>query len=115
MLVLKSTQEIFYQSWEYVQTVTTAGIFNMPPKLVKDGDPEIDDIVIWEQIFYEPGLVGIYAAWSPYANCYIISYDLFQGTSAGMEFITGKDATEIVVEKAKKLGIDIQVESKQIN
>jgi hypothetical protein len=33
----------------------------------------IDDVVIWECLFEQSGLSGIYAAWAPYEELYIVT------------------------------------------
>ena len=45
----------------------------------------VEDIECWQEIYYQPGNIGLYAAWSPYVECYIIVHNLFLNSSAGIE------------------------------
>ena len=68
---------------------------------------EIEDVKIWEQIYYKGGHVGIYAAWDPYAEFYMVVYNLFIDVSGGIKTFYGPTARSQVEEHAKKLGIDL--------
>lgn len=72
-----------------------------------DKDISIEDVKVWEQIYFHKGTVGIYAAWDPYADFYIIVYNLFLGNELSIEEFKGLDAENQVFSKAKDLGIDL--------
>jgi len=54
--------------------------------------PGISDIDNWEQIYIQSGNIGVYAAWSPYVELYIIVHDLFVSTDYGVEVFSSSDS-----------------------
>jgi hypothetical protein len=74
--------------------------------------PTIDDIDIWEELHFEEGNLGVYAAWHPHTEFYIITYNLFMGMQKGIEKFFGPDAVDQVINRCKDLGVTL--ESKQI-
>ena len=82
----------------------------LPPRSEWDHSKilKIDDVVIWEQLHYEPGNVGIYASWDPYAEFYMIVFNLFVDFDLGIETFFGKGANRKVVDRAKELGIELE-------
>jgi len=77
--------------------------------------PSFSDIDTWEQIYYQPGNVGIYAAWSPYVELFIITHDLFLDQLAGIEIFSGGDASENAKNRAKQLGIIVPTNTVWVN
>lgn len=84
----------------------------LPPRLDWDYSKEIKlkDVELWDEIYRQPGNIGIYVAWSPYAEFYMIVYELFLGTGYDLETFYGKGAAENVFKKAKSLGIILEVQ-----
>lgn len=70
-------------------------------------NPRIDDVNLWEELYYVPATVGIYAAYDPYIEYYIIVYNLFIDQDAGLEEFYGPGANKKIWEKAKVLGIEL--------
>ena len=66
--IFKDLGEVFEQSWMDSDKI------GMPPKTDWDYSRQlqIEDIDIWEVIYEQGGGVGVYAAWSPYAEFYMI-------------------------------------------
>jgi len=67
---------------------------------------KIEDVRIWEKIYYDPGIIGIYAAWDPYAEFYIITHP----SHPKLKFIQafyGKDAQFFLEEEVKKYGVQL--------
>jgi hypothetical protein len=62
MPVFKTTQEILKYPW---QDNTKSLNLRKPADWHKHRELTIDDVVLWEEIYYQPGNIGIYAAWSP--------------------------------------------------
>ena len=72
----------------------------------------IDDVELWEQLYYEPGNIGIYAACYPYAECYLIVYNLFMNKHhLGIQQFYGAGAADSVRTKAIEFGIILPVDS----
>jgi hypothetical protein len=101
----KLTKEILNLYWD-----------NSPPKSITPPITEdwhnqreitIEDVSIWEQIYRQPGNFGIYAAYTPYAEFYIVVYELFLNTPQGIVTYRGTDAPSMVYNKALEMGIDL--------
>jgi len=101
MSVFKTTEDIFKFPWNYENYDPVT----FPPDFIEwdyNSTLTISQVSAWEQIYYEPGNFGIYAAWNPYAEYYIIVYDLFP---AATEEYYGYDSQHKVKQRAQELGI----------
>ena len=108
--IFKTTQEILNNPWqEYIEDPMVPNI--VPQKLEWHDirNMNIDDVEIWEQIYYRPGDIGIYAAWNPFGELYMITYNLYLETDFGIETFYGPDAASEVKDKAKQLGINLEI------
>jgi len=103
-MIFKSTYEIINDPW---QQKTDEVVSKVPPAWPNEKDISIQDVIVWEQIYHQPGNIGIYVAWSPYAEFYLVAYDLFTKTSAGLETFIGPDAVVQVQKIASKLNITL--------
>jgi hypothetical protein len=110
MPVFKKTDEILNYPWAKEELVIGSNPALLPPRLEWDysRDLNFSDINLWEQIYYQMGNIGIYAAWDPYAEFYIIVYNLFSNSELGVEKYYGPGASKKVLEKASKLGIQLE-------
>lgn len=108
MALYKSTNEIFSNPWD--TSIKVAAHANNPISVPWGSSslPSIDDIDLWEQIFYSPGSIGIYAAHNPMCEFYIITHDLYLSKTS-VETYYGNGAADDVYERTKDLGIDIQL------
>lgn len=82
--------------------------FNSTPpsdKWLFDSLPQINDIHIWEEIYYDPGVIGIYAAWDPYCEFYIIDYPFIKDTDKRFQLFHGFEASGKIQEIVKSYGI----------
>jgi hypothetical protein len=87
----------------------------LPPtkKWTYDRDMVIEDVDIWEIIYEASGGVGIYAAWTPYAEFYMFttgwkSLKDDQLTNDRMiETYYGRGAQQQVMQRAKELKIPL--------
>lgn len=70
---------------------------------------DINKIKIWEQLYHDPGNVGLFASWSPYIECYILVYYPFLETKNGIIVYYGKDACYDVSAVMKELSINFEV------
>lgn len=102
-MLFKTTQEILNNPWDCQQRETTV---HLPPKILWDREKEvtIDDVELWEQIYYQPGNVGIYAAWTPFVELYIFVYDLFAAEKRTIEVY---NSSAEVFKKAQRIGVDL--------
>ena len=101
----------------------------LPPKKPWTYDKEmtIEDVDIWEVLFEHTGGIGVYAAWCPYAEFYLIttgidkrygpryeSYDNLGPVGAPYwdrtwEVFYGKGAQQKVLKKCREMGIKLNV------
>jgi hypothetical protein len=106
MPILKSTREILDNPWdECLQNAIIPQ--NVPPQCYEL--LTFDEIEVWEQIYFDGGNIGIYGAWKPYAEFYIITYNLFMKIPAGIEIYQGVDAGSKIWKKASELGIVLPI------
>ena len=76
---------------------------------------KIEDINIWEVIYEQSGGIGIYAAWDPYAEFYMIRVGWFlEEQGYGAEFYYGPGAMDKMMIRAKELGITISTHKEWI-
>lgn len=108
MPFFKTTQNILIDNGEYFDpNWMDSNKLVLPPKIDWDYQKEmkIEDVDIWELIS-ENGSVGVYAAWSPYAEFYLIKppwWVLEKGH--GLETYYGKGALKQVKKRMKDLGL----------
>lgn len=67
----------------------------------------IDDIRLWEEIHNEPGNISVYAAWDPYAEFYMLVYNLYAAEEWGRQCFYGPNAAIEVQEELKKFNISL--------
>jgi len=105
MTTLRTTDDILKKPWNY----SSQGPAQDEPQAHWHylRQPAIEEIKIWEEIFYQPGNFGIYGAWEPYAEFYIIVYDLFIDDISTVETFYGVNASKELKNRTNKLGIDL--------
>jgi len=105
MYIFKTTTDILQNKWP---TDSNFKVDDLPKKYhwLNEEHPTVDDIDIWEQVYSQPGNVGIYAAWSPFVEVYLIVYPQLLDTDYGIETYY---SVEEVLEKAKELNINLPV------
>lgn len=111
MPIFKSNKNIFVDNGEYFESKWMAqDTIYWPPTKPWSYERElnIDDIDLWE-VIYE-GNFGIYAAYSPEAEFYMI-FPFYWMASKGFKIETfyGKDASIRTWKRAKELDIDLSV------
>jgi hypothetical protein len=99
-----ATLEYFDENWSNYPTLM------LPEKKTWDYSREltIQDVDIWEVIFEQNKGIGVYAAWSPYAEFYIVKvgWDL-EKKGWGVETYYGAGAQESVQERMTQMGMPI--------
>lgn len=107
MPVLKNNLDIFTNPWTYEFDQENIASRHLPATYDWDKDVEItkNDVIIWEQLYYESGNVGVYVAYKPYAEIYMITYNLFFGTDYEFEIFVGDSAEQDCRNKAASIGI----------
>jgi hypothetical protein len=105
ILTNSEEDELFHENWMDSNTLT------LPPKINWDYKREmiLEDVDIWEVIYQQSGGLGLYAAWSPYAEFYMITQDLFKIKNNSLEFFYGKKASEKAYKRAVQLGMPVHI------
>jgi hypothetical protein len=67
---------------------------------------DIESVNLWEKIYYQPQDIGIYAAYDPYIEYYIIVPYQFVDF---METYIGTTASEQAYKRAREIGINLEV------
>lgn len=71
ILKLSKDGEIFDENWMNYDSIHQ---YIPPHPLWKENRPiKFEDVDIWEVIYEETGLSGIYAAWCPYAHYFVVT------------------------------------------
>jgi hypothetical protein len=126
MSVYKTTANILNKPWEdelFNQNLFDTDTPWQPPTQDWSYDREIrlEDVDIWEVLYESSGGVGIYAAWLPYAEFYMITTGVKpkpsnddkvcyrNWTEKYIEFYNGSGAQQKVYKRAKELGINLTV------
>lgn len=110
MPFFKTTHNIFVDFGEYFDpNWMDSDTLVLPPSTPWDYKREmkIEDVNIWELII-EGGQIGLYAAWDPYAEFYLIKppYHL---RNLGFETYYGKGALKQVKKRMKELNVPINL------
>jgi hypothetical protein len=112
MPFFKTTKDIFVTPWEdelFDPNWMDSDHAVFPPNIPWDYSREltIEDVDIWEQVYYQSGGLGLYVAWSPYAEFYLITN--FLNIKSPLETFYGPMAGEKAYKKAVKLGMPIHL------
>ena len=101
--IVKDNGEHFDPNWMDSDTIV------LPPHVKWDyvREMQIEDVDLWEVIF-EVGSVGLYAAWQPYAEFYLVKppWELLE-KGWGLETYYGPEAAKRAENRLKELGIDL--------
>jgi hypothetical protein len=111
LMIFKSTYQILNNPWkEDVPNIDPFPAVRPPSRPWKETRSiKLDDVNLWEQIFYEPGVIGVYAAWDPADELYLVTYNCFLEENSGYKLFYGNTAVDDVIEELKILGINIPV------
>lgn len=110
MPIFKTTKDILKNPWEdelFDPNWMDSDKLVLPPKIDWDYSRElqIEDIDIWEVIYQQGGGLGVYAAWSPYAEFYLITSPAFLYKENSIETYYGANAQKQVQGRMKDLNI----------
>lgn len=121
ILVKQDEDELFNENWMDSDKLI------LPPKVDWDYSREmqIEDVDIWEVIYEATNGIGLYAAWLPYAEFYLLTtgndYDAtryFNNVPYGYrnwETYYGKNASEKVIKRCNDLKIPISIHKKWVD
>lgn len=105
ILIAPDQDEIYNINW------FDSPFLQLPPSRLWDYKKEmkIEDVDIWEQIYFESGGTGLYAAWSPYAEFYMITKNIYYGNINDIETFYGNLAGKKAYKRAIALGMPISL------
>ena len=94
----------------------------LPPKVDWDYNREmiVEDVDLWEVLYEASGGIGVYAAWLPYAEFYMITTGLDFRNAARyvneipyydrqIETFYGPGAQEKLIKRTRELGISLSI------
>jgi hypothetical protein len=106
--IVRSTSDILNSPWKKdFSKYTVSTHRSIPPAWDSSAPITIEDVSFWEQLYYTPGTIGIYVAWSPYVEFYLIVYNLYSHLDQGIETFCGVNAYNDVSVRAAQLGINL--------
>lgn len=115
MPFFRTTQNLLKTPWEdelFNPNWMDSDKLILPPQKVWDYKKElqIEDVQIWEEIYFESGGTGLYAAWDPYAEMYLVIKNIYTNDrrNSYIEAFYGKGAGEKAYKKAIELGMPVQ-------
>jgi hypothetical protein len=111
MSVLKTTKHILNAPFEPINNNISANFIHSGLEdPIDDNVPVIDDIVYWQQIYYQPGLIGVYIAHQPKHEFYLIVYNMFVHEPKGVETFFGEDAVLNLLSRCRELGVHLPID-----
>lgn len=120
MPFFKTTHNILTKPWEdelFNPNWMDSDKIQLPPSVEWDYSRElkIEDVDIWEVIYEQGGAVGLYAAWMPYAEFYMLRVGWWEEKNGhGIETYYGPGAQEKVIKRVKQLNLPIQIHKKWV-
>lgn len=113
-MIFKTTQQILNEPWQPNFINDLLGVIKFEVTPAADCWPQgkeiaLSDIKLWEQIYYKGAHVGIWAAWNPKIEFYLVTYNLFLENPQGIRVFSGSDANYQVWKLAKELGITLPI------
>jgi hypothetical protein len=125
MPFFRSTRDILKSPW--VDEVHNVNWMDSDKLILPPGGPDdpkfqwdygremkIEDVDIWEQLYFQGGGLGVYAAWAPYAEFYMITHWGLMFLSNRIETFYGPEAEKRTYERAAELGIPLPVQQRWI-
>jgi hypothetical protein len=118
MPIFKTTQNIFDDFKEYFdENWMDRDTLFIPERKKWDYKTELtfEDVDIWEVIYESSGGIGVYAAYSPYSEFYLVRPGLSQEIKFGFETYYGKNAEKKTIERMKELGIPYSLRDRWVD
>ena len=103
-MILKTTDEILNNPWGEISKDQTYPD-RTPLKFFPNKDLNFCDVCEWEEILYIKGIIGIYAAWDPYEEFYILVHNLHL-SSKFIEVYNGNHGVDKLIDRCRDLGIE---------
>jgi hypothetical protein len=111
-IIFKTLDQIKTNLWwtnDYIETDNDLSSIPKREEWYYDKALSVTDIKLWEQLYFQPGILGVYASWDPYAEFYIVVHNLFLDTDIGIISFYGKDAANKLTEYLKSYEIVLPI------
>lgn len=110
MIIIRSTHDILRHPWKinFSEQTQISGT-KIPLSWQSPQEITLDDVTFWEQLYFQPGNMGIYVAWSPYAEFYMVVHNLYSYAARGILTFTGNSAHEQLQNYVIPLQINLTV------
>ena len=93
MLIIRSTHDILHNPWKNnFSDCTQTTIMKLPPSWQSQQEITVDDVIFWEQLYFQPGNIGIYISWNPYTEFYMVVHNLYSYATHGIKTFNGNFA-----------------------
>lgn len=114
MPFFKTTKNILQTPWEdelWDDNWMDSDKLQLPPKVDWDYSREltIEDVDIWEVLYQQGGGTGVYAAWMPYAEFYMITLHGLSTMPDRIETYYGAGVSNKVIKRCEELKIPINI------
>ena len=130
MPFFKTNKNILETPWE--DELSESKYYNSNNLILPPGGPDdphakwdykrmmkIEDVDIWEQIYYASGNIGLYAAWLPYVEFYMITLPApnipYSPKTMLIETYYGQGAQDEVYNRCLEIGIPMWVSKKWVD
>ena len=104
-MIIRTTEEVLNNPWGKVESKHVYPE-RTPMKWYPDCDLNFEDVTSWEEIFYQPGLIGVYVSWDPYEEYYILVHNLHLDRKH-IEIYKGNDGVEELVDRCRSIGVTL--------
>ena len=119
MPFFKTTKNILVTPWED-EAFSNLNLMNSEKLIFPNNtkwdysrELQIEDVMLWEQIYYLSGGLGFYASYEPYAEFYMITYNSGKGSynnpNLGIETFYGIGSEVKAYKRAKELGMIVAI------
>jgi len=110
-MIFKSTYQILNNPWKEDVSNINHNSTIVPPSSPwsKDRPIGLGDVQLWEQIYHEPGVIGVYAAWQPKDELYLVTYNFLLNEKTGYELFYGDGCVDNIIKELSLLGIELPV------
>jgi hypothetical protein len=102
-MIIKTTEEIFEDPWG-VDKKDVVNPKRTPAKWSHTSQLTFEDVMLWEEIYFQPGAVGVYGAWQPYEDYYAI-FHLMHRDVKYVEIFSGRESIDVLLERCKTFGV----------
>lgn len=111
MAILKTTSHILQAPFEPIARNPSVNfLYDASNHVASNENIAFEDIKYWQQLYYDPGLIGVYIAHRPKCEVYLIAYNMFVQEAKGIEVFSGEDAVLQLLSKCKELNIELPIE-----